>query len=111
MTNLIALEHPGLILQEEFLEPLELSAYKVAADTGLSRTALGEIIKGKRSISEKTGLILARYFGLSDDYFLKLQMHYNLDKLKQTEKESLKKIVKFVQKKKTKSAGDDLLKA
>ena len=98
MAQTIPLEHPGNILKEEFLEPLELSNYAVSKATGISQTALGEIIKGKRKISTTNGLRLSKYFGLSDDYFIKIQMQYEIDKVRKSEKKSLSKIVKFVPK-------------
>lgn len=95
MAKLIPLEHPGIILQEEFIEPLELTAYKVSKATGIDQTALGQIIKGKRRITFGTGLKLAKYFGLSDEYFIKLQMRYALDLEKEKGKKALRKIVPF----------------
>lgn len=92
MTTLIQLEHPGIILQEEFLEPLGLTPYKVHKDTGISQTALGEILKGKRRITASTGLKLATYFGLSDEYFLKIQMQYDLDLEREKSKKTLSRI-------------------
>jgi len=95
MTKLISLEHPGIILQEEFIEPLELTAYKVSKATGISQTALGEIIRGTRNITSKTGLKLAKYFGLSDGYFMKLQMQYDLDLEKEEGGKALGEIIPF----------------
>ncbi len=95
MTNLIALEHPGIVVKEEFLDELGVTVYKVAQETGISRTALGQILKGKRSITPNTGLKLAAFFGVSDDYFVKLQMHYDIDLVKEKEKKSLAKIIRF----------------
>ena len=95
MSSIIQLEHPGIILQEEFLEPLDLTPYKVHKATGISQTALGEILKGKRRISASNGLKLAKYFGLSDDYFVKIQMQYDLDKEREKSKKTLSRIVPF----------------
>lgn len=53
--NLISLEHPGIFLKEEFMEPLNLFAYKVSKDTGISSMALSEILRGIRSITPKVG--------------------------------------------------------
>ena len=74
----ILLEHPGLILQEEFLIPLHLSAYQVAKGTGLTQQALGLILKGKRAITAATSLRLDAYFSLSEGYFFRLQEDYEL---------------------------------
>lgn len=108
MANLIPLEHPGIIVKEEFLEPLELSAYRVAKEANINESALGLILKGKRNISPKTGLKLARYFGMSDNFFMNIQLRYDLDKTKQAEKKSLGKIIPFAPKGK-KSLGDEEL--
>lgn len=99
MAQMIPLEHPGIILKEEFLVPFGLSNYAVSKATGITPTALGEITKGKRNISPTNGLKLAKYLGLSDEYFVKLQMQYEIDKAKQNNKKSLGKIIRFVPKK------------
>lgn len=95
MTTMIPLEHPGTILKEEFLDPLGLTAYKVAKRTGISESTLSKIIKGKLNISSVNGLKLARFFGLSDDYFGRIQMQYDLDKARTEQKKSLGKIIRF----------------
>jgi addiction module HigA family antidote len=95
VAQMIPLEHPGVILLEEFIEPFGLSTYAVSKATGISQTALGEIIKGKRGISPTNGLRLAKYFGLSDEYFVKLQMQFEIDTARQKDQKSLSKIIKF----------------
>lgn len=98
MAQMIPLEHPGIILKEEFLDPMELTNYKVSKGTGISETALGEIINGKRGISPINGLRLAKFFGMSDDFFIKIQMQYEIDKAKKKESKKLDRIVQFVPK-------------
>lgn len=93
MAQLISLEHPGVILKEEFMEPLEVTAYKLSQATGISGTAIGEITKGKRRITVVTGLKFARYFGVSDSYFVYLQTRYELDVAKEQSGESLEKVI------------------
>ena len=95
MTNLIPIEHPGTILKEEFIEPFSLSTYKVSQGTGISQTALSQILKGKRKITPNTGIKLARFFGLSDEYFVLLQMHYDMDLEKEKEEANISKIIPF----------------
>ncbi|SHO51910.1 HigA family addiction module antitoxin [Desulfopila aestuarii] len=95
MSNMIPLEHPGAILLEEFIEPLGLTPYKVAKEIGIQQTALGEILKGKRGISIYVGLKLAKFFGMSEEYFVKLQMQYDLDKAKKSKNSSIGKIIPF----------------
>lgn len=71
--------HPGEILQEEFLGPLELSQNQVARDLGVPPRRINEIILGKRRISADTALRLARYFDMSPEFWLQLQMDYDLE--------------------------------
>ncbi len=95
--KLIPLEHPGVFLNEEFLEPMSISAYRLAKETGISAMAVSEILRGKRGISPKVGLRLARFFGVSDGYFLRIQMQYDIDRLKEIEGEELDRIQAFAQ--------------
>jgi len=74
--DLIELDHPGLLLFEDFIEGSGLTKYKVAKATGIRATTLGEICAGKRSISPAVDLRLCLYFGLSSGYFLRLQVMY-----------------------------------
>ncbi len=83
--KLIPLEHPGLFLKEEFMEPLKLSAYKVSKDTGIPNMALSEILRGLRGITPRVGIRLSKYFGLSEGYFSRLQLQYDIDLVKETE--------------------------
>jgi len=69
---------PGEILNEEFLKSYDISAYRLAHDTGMSQTRVSEIIRGKRSITPETALRLARYFNTSADFWLNLQRRYDL---------------------------------
>jgi antitoxin HigA-1 len=71
--------HPGAILQEEFLEPLKLSAYALARAISVPRNRITEIIRGERAITADTALRLARFFGTSPDFWLGLQMDYDLE--------------------------------
>ena len=98
MAKLIPLEHPGIILKEEFIEPLGLSNYKVAKATGISEATIGRIVKGSQPITPNTGLRLAKFFGLSDDYFVKIQMQYDVDEVKQREGKKISEIIRFTPK-------------
>ena len=71
--------HPGEVLMEEFLIPLEISQYRVAKDTSVPPRRINEIVHGKRSISADTALRLARYFGNSELFWLNLQNRYDLE--------------------------------
>ena len=84
--------HPGEILQEEFLVPLEISAYRLAKDTFLPQTRISEIIKGRRRITADTALRLSRYFGNSAKFWLGLQDDYDLEEEKVTKRKELENI-------------------
>lgn len=75
----IAPVHPGKILFEEFLKPLGVSQYRLAKDINVPPRRINEIVQGKRSISADTALRLARYFGLSERFWLNLQSRYDLE--------------------------------
>lgn len=71
--------HPGEILQEEFLKPLNITAYRLAKETMISQTRISEILKGKRSVTADTALRFSRFFGNSPQFWLGLQMDYDLE--------------------------------
>lgn len=71
--------HPGKVLQTEFLEPFELSQYRLAKSLKVPARRINEIIHGTRGISADTALRLARFFGTSDRFWLNLQAAYDLD--------------------------------
>lgn len=71
--------HPGEILMEEFLEPMELSQYRVAKDIGVPPIRINEIVHGKRSVTADTALRLARFFGTSERFWMNLQVRYDLE--------------------------------
>jgi addiction module HigA family antidote len=95
MSNKIPLEHPGIILKEEFIDPLGITAYTISKRTGIPQTALGEILKGKRNISPVNALKLAKFFGMSENYFLNIQTRYDLDLAKEKASYPLSKIIPF----------------
>ncbi len=70
--------HPGEILNLEFLEPLDITAYRLSKDIGVAQTRISEILAGKRSITADTALRLSRYFGNSPQFWLNLQTQYDL---------------------------------
>lgn len=71
--------HPGEILMGEFLKPMSLSQNRLALDIGVPARRINEIVLGKRSITADTALRLGRYFGMSPQFWLGLQMDYDLD--------------------------------
>ena len=76
--------HPGKILMEEFLRPLEISQYKLAKNIHVPPIRINEIVHGKRSITADTAWRLGKYFGMSPEYWLNLQCHYELERLEET---------------------------
>lgn len=87
--------HPGEVLDEEFLKPLGLSAYRMSKDIGIPQTRTSEILKGRRSISVDTALRLSRYFGTSAKFWLGLQSDYDLEEARKHKNGDLKKIKMF----------------
>jgi antitoxin HigA-1 len=86
--------HPGEVLQEEFLIPLDISAYRLSKDIKIPQTRVSQIIKGRRRITADTALRLSYYFGTSAKFWLGLQDDYDLEveaKAKKSELESIKK--------------------
>ncbi len=71
--------HPGEVLLEEFLKPMGLSQNRLALDIGVPARRINEIVLGKRRITADTALRLARYFQMSPQFWLGLQMDYDLD--------------------------------
>ena len=71
--------HPGEILMEEFLAPMEISQYRLSKDIGVPPRRINEIVHGKRAISPDTALRLSRFFGMSETFWSNLQAHYDLE--------------------------------
>jgi addiction module HigA family antidote len=71
--------HPGEVLLEEFLKPLGLSQNRLALDIRVPARRINEIVHGKRRVTPDTALRLARYFNMSPQFWLGLQMDYDLD--------------------------------
>jgi addiction module HigA family antidote len=84
--------HPGEVLQEEFLEPMGISAYRLSKDIGIPQTRVSQILKGNRRITADTALRLSKYFGTSAKFWLGLQDDFDLEEESQAKKEELKAI-------------------
>ena len=84
--------HPGEILLEEFLKPLNISAYRLSKDIGIPQTRTSEIIRGRRSITADTALRLSYYFGNSAKFWLGLQNDFDLEEEKKIKKSDFKRI-------------------
>ncbi|MGD8780034.1 MAG: HigA family addiction module antitoxin [Ignavibacteria bacterium] len=94
MSRKLAPVHPGEILLEEFLNPMEISQYRLAKDLNVPARRINEIVLGKRSITADTALRLSEYFGMSEKFWLNLQMKYNLEVEKDRLQDRLKREVK-----------------
>lgn len=71
--------HPGEILLEEFLNPMDISQYRLAKDISVPNTRISEIVRGKRAITPDTALRLSRYFGLSERFWINMQARYDIE--------------------------------
>lgn len=87
--------HPGEILQEEFLTPLNITAYRLAKDIGIPQTRVSEILKGNRRITADTGLRLSKYFGNSAKFWLGLQDDYDLEEEQNSKSRELQAIIRY----------------
>ena len=86
--------HPGEILMEEFLHPMNISAYRLSMDIKIPQTRTSEILKGKRRITADTALRLSNYFGNSAKFWLGLQDDYDLEEALSEKLNVLKSIKK-----------------
>lgn len=87
--------HPGEILNLEFLEPLEITAYRLSKDLKIPQTRISEIIKGRRRITADTALRLSKYFGNSAKFWIGLQDDYDIEAERDEKKTELEKIKKY----------------
>ncbi len=71
--------HPGDVLKEDFLNPLEISAYRLSMEIAVPQTRISEILKGNRSITADTALRLSKYFGNSPNFWLGLQNDFDIE--------------------------------
>ena len=84
--------HPGEVLLEEFLKPMEVTAYRLSKDLGIPQTRISQIIKGRRRITADTALRLSKYFGTSVKFWLGLQNDYDVEEEQDKIKNELQKI-------------------
>jgi len=87
--------HPGEILQEEFLLPLKISAYRLSKEIGIPQNRISEIIKGKRRITSDTALRLSAFFGNSAKFWLGLQDDFDIEEGNIQMRTALKAIKKY----------------
>ena len=79
--------HPGEILRLEFLDPLNITSYRLSKDIGVSQTRISEILSEKRSITADTALRLSKYFGNSAQFWMNLQAQYDLRQAQEENRE------------------------
>lgn len=91
-TDLLPNPHPGVILLEDFLKPMALSQTALANALGVPPRRVNEIVLGKRAVTADTDLRLARYFGVSEGFFMGLQTDYELMERKRALGNALKAI-------------------
>jgi len=93
-SKLLANITPGEILEEEFLVPMGITQYRLAKDISVPPRRINEIVKGQRAITADTALRLGRYFGVSPQFWLNLQTHYDLEQEQERLAPRLEKEVK-----------------
>lgn len=86
--------HPGEVLLDEFMKPLEITAYRLSKDLEIPQTRVSEILKGRRRISADTALRLSRYFGNSAKFWLGLQDDYDIEEELNKRKSEFQRIKK-----------------
>lgn len=96
MTKFLSNPHPGEILQEEFLEPLGLSQNALAQAIGVPSNRISELVRGRRGVTADTDLRLARYFCLSEGYWLRLQNTYDMMEARREAGKVIDRIKPFV---------------
>ena len=95
MAEMIDPVTPGELLKEEFLEPMGISQYRLAKETGVPAQRIGQIVLGRRSITADTDLRLCKFFGLSDGYWLRAQAAYDTDVTRRKIASELNRIKRF----------------
>lgn len=84
--------HPGEVLREEFLGPMGISVYRLAKETGLSQTRLGQIIKGERNISAETAIKIGRFLNTGPEFWMNLQSLYDIEEAERQHGKEVKAI-------------------
>lgn len=90
--------HPGEILLYEFLEPLEITAYRLSKDLNIPQIRISQIVKGNRRITTDTALRLRKYFGNSAKFWLVLQNDFDIEYERENKERELDKILEFTDK-------------
>lgn len=93
MEQLLSPVTPGELLKEEFLVPMGISQYRLAKETGIPAQRIGQIVLGRRAVTADTDLRLCKFFGLTDGYWLRAQVAYDIEVAKRKLLPELEKIV------------------
>jgi addiction module HigA family antidote len=93
MPKLISPPHPGETILEDVFKPLGLSVNRLAKDLGITAARLNEIVRGERGITADTALRLARYLGMSAEFWLGLQLEYDLRVARQAKQKDIERAV------------------
>src|SRR5882757_5600879 len=94
MPKLLAPIHPGEILREDVLNPLDMSVNQLAKLLAVDAARLNEIVRGRRGITADTALRLARYLGTTPEFWLNLQVHYELSVARQTKQKKIERAIR-----------------
>jgi len=84
--------HPGEVLKEEFLGPMGISVYRLAKETGLSQTRIGQILKGERSITAETAVKMGKFFNIPAEFWMNLQTLYDIEEAQKRYKKDIASI-------------------
>ena len=87
--------HPGVVLKEEFLDPMNVTAYRLAKEIGIQQTRISQIINGNRSITADTAIRLSLFFGTSEEFWMNLQREYDLRRVRLEKGDELNRIRRF----------------
>ena len=97
MKKLVHNPHPGEILRDEFLDPLGLSQNKLATRIGVPANRISDLVRARRGITADTDLRLCHAFGLSQGFWLRLQLNFDMMEAKRNSKQILKSVKPFLQ--------------
>jgi addiction module HigA family antidote len=84
--------HPGDVLLEDFLKPMEISQYRLAKEIGVSESTVSDVVNGRRGVTADIALRLARYFGVSAQFWLNLQEMYDIEEVERKVGKQIEKI-------------------
>ena len=87
--------HPGEVLKEEFLIPMEISAYRLSKETFIPQTRISEILKGRRRVTADTALRLSKFFGTSAKFWLGLQDDFDIEEEQRSKNDEFESITPF----------------